>query len=147
MPPHPAVMEILLKYRVQLHQLTQNVISLLSKYFWAMLSFDRELNCDDFAMHYELHYQPKKVIVDGFEKFQQFGVTNFHARWSSLQLSRTSGQPGQTKVWFYCKVPLHVCPRGGKCVHALRSHMNALKFRTKPFIENSGEDLSDDAFI
>jgi hypothetical protein len=147
MPPHPAIMEILLKYRVQLHQLTPNVIALLSNYFWVVLSFDGEPNCDDFAKHYELHYQPKKVIVDSFEKFQQFGVINFLARRSSLRLSRTSGQPGQTKAWFYCKVPLHVCPRGGKCVHALRLHMNALKFHTKPFIENSGEDLSDDAFI
>jgi hypothetical protein len=35
---------------------------------------------DGFARRYELHYQPKKVVVDGFKKYQQFGVINFHAR-------------------------------------------------------------------
>jgi hypothetical protein len=33
MPPHPALIEILLKYRVQLHQLTPNAFVQLSKYF------------------------------------------------------------------------------------------------------------------
>jgi hypothetical protein len=51
------------------------------------------------------------------------------------------------RVWFYSKVPLHACPWGGKCVHAIRSHMSALNFYMKPSIEHSGEDLSDVAFI
>jgi hypothetical protein len=33
MPPHPALTEILLKYRVQLHQLTPNAFVQLSNYF------------------------------------------------------------------------------------------------------------------
>jgi hypothetical protein len=39
MPPHLILIEILLKFRLQLHQLTPNAIAQLSKYFWAMLSF------------------------------------------------------------------------------------------------------------
>jgi hypothetical protein len=58
-----------------------------------MLSFSGEPSSDGFAKHYELHYQSEKVVVDGFEKFQQFGVNNFLARQGLLQLSRTSGRP------------------------------------------------------
>jgi hypothetical protein len=54
---------------------------------------------------------------------------------------------GWTKAWFYYKVPLHPCLRGGKTVHALRSHMSALNFHTKPSISDSAQDLNDDAFI
>jgi hypothetical protein len=39
------------------------------KYFWAVLSFGGEPCSDGFAKRYELHYQPKKVAADGFEKF------------------------------------------------------------------------------
>jgi hypothetical protein len=69
MPPHPIFTKIFLKYQVQLHQLTPNAIAQLSKYFWAVMSFDGEPNSDGFAKCYELHYQPKKVVVDGFEIF------------------------------------------------------------------------------
>jgi hypothetical protein len=69
LPPHPAFIEILLKFLVQLHQLTPNTIAQMSKYFWAVLSFGEEPSSDNFAKRYELHYQPKKVPADGFEKF------------------------------------------------------------------------------
>jgi hypothetical protein len=54
---------------------------------------------------------------------------------------------GWTKDWFYCRMPLHLCLRGGKTVHTLRSHMSALNFHTKPSIPDSAQDLNDDAFI
>jgi hypothetical protein len=79
MPPHPAFTKIFLKYWVHLHQLTPNAIAQLSKYFWAMMSFSGKPT--RFTKHYELHYHLKKVIVHGFERFQQFGVINFHSRW------------------------------------------------------------------
>jgi hypothetical protein len=44
-------------------------------------------------------------------------------------------------------VPLHPCPRGGKTVHALRSHMSALNFCTKPIASDTAQDLNDDAFV
>jgi hypothetical protein len=117
MPPHPAFTEILLKCRVQLHQLNPNTITQLSKYFWAMMSFDGEPSNDGFARRYEVHYQPKKVVVDGFEWFQQFGVINFNARQggeAALILAiKNKWSTGWTKAWFYCMVPLHVCPQGG----------------------------------
>jgi hypothetical protein len=39
MPLHSTIMKILLKFRVQLHQLMPNVITQLSKHFWAVVSF------------------------------------------------------------------------------------------------------------
>jgi hypothetical protein len=44
------------------------------------MSFGGEPNSDCFVKCYKLHYQLKKVDVDGIEKFQQFGILNFHAR-------------------------------------------------------------------
>jgi hypothetical protein len=70
MPPHPALTEILLKYRVQLHQLTPNDFVQLSKYFWAVLSFSGVPSSDGFVRHYELHYLSKKVVVVDFETYQ-----------------------------------------------------------------------------
>jgi hypothetical protein len=97
---------------VQLHQLTPNAIAQLSKYFWAVLSFGGEPSSDGFAKRYELHYQSKKVVVDGLEKFQQFGVINFHAkRGGEVGLTpaiKNKWSTRWTKPWFYCKVPMHV---------------------------------------
>jgi hypothetical protein len=39
MPPHPTMVDILLHFQAQLHQLTSNAIAQLSKYFWAVGSF------------------------------------------------------------------------------------------------------------
>jgi dimeric dUTPase (all-alpha-NTP-PPase superfamily) len=80
MPLQLALTDILLKFWVQLHQLTPNAFTQFSKYFWAVLSFDGKPNCDGFVKLYELHYQPKKVDADGVEKYQQFDCINFHAR-------------------------------------------------------------------
>jgi hypothetical protein len=52
-----------------------------------------------------------------------------------------------TKTWFYCRVPLHPCPLEGKTVHALRSHISALNFRTKISVPDFTQYLNDDAFI
>jgi hypothetical protein len=117
MPPHPAFTEILLEFRVQLHQLTANVIAQMLKYFWVVLSFGGEPSSDVFAKRHELHYQPKKVDVDGFEKFQKFSVINFHGKGGGeagpVPTTKNKWSAGWMKAWFYCKVPLHPCPQGG----------------------------------
>jgi hypothetical protein len=56
MPPHSVLADILLKFQVQLHQLTPNVITRLSKYFCAVASFGGIPSADGFAKRYELHY-------------------------------------------------------------------------------------------
>jgi hypothetical protein len=65
MPPHLVLVDILLKFRVQLHQLTPNAIVQLSKYFWVVASFEGVPFADGFIKRYELYYQPKKMEVDG----------------------------------------------------------------------------------
>jgi hypothetical protein len=52
--------EILLKFRVQLHQLTLNTIVPLSKYFLAVVSFGGTPMGYGFIKSYKLHYEPKK---------------------------------------------------------------------------------------
>jgi hypothetical protein len=98
---------------VQVHQLTLNAFVRLSKYFSAVMSFAGEPNNDRIVKRYELHDQPNMVIVDGFERFQQFGALNFHAkRGGGARLTpviKNKWSTGRMKVWFHCKVHLHVC--------------------------------------
>jgi hypothetical protein len=56
MPLHSVLADILLKFQVQLHQLTPNVIAQLSKYFWVVASFGGIPSADGFVKRYELHY-------------------------------------------------------------------------------------------
>jgi hypothetical protein len=58
MLPHPVLSNILLKFQVQIHQLTPNDILQLSKYIWAVASFEGIMLAEGFAKRYELHYQP-----------------------------------------------------------------------------------------
>jgi hypothetical protein len=54
---------------------------------------------------------------------------------------------GWMKFWFYWKVLMHVCPQGGKSVHALRSRMSALEFLTGSTVKCPDTDVGDVAFI
>jgi hypothetical protein len=151
MPLHLVLTDILVKFQVQLHQLSLNASAQLSMYFWAVMSFGDEPSSDGFVKRYELHYQPKKVIVDSFERFQQFDILNLHARrggGARLTLAiKNKWTTGWTKAWFRCKVPLHVFSQGGKSVHDLRSHMSGLHFRTESPFDCPDNDLSDAAFV
>jgi hypothetical protein len=55
MPPHPVLTDILVKFRVQLHQLTPNAFAQFSKYFWAVMSFGGKPSGNGFVQRYELH--------------------------------------------------------------------------------------------
>jgi hypothetical protein len=90
-PPHLVLLDILRKFWVQLYQVTLNV----------------------FAQHYELHYQNKKIQLEGSDSTlaAQFGCITFHpsrfGSWSRLTPAMrnkwTSGWDGN---WFYCRVPM-----------------------------------------
>jgi hypothetical protein len=49
MPPHAALVDILLHFQAQMHQLTPNAIAQLSKYFWAVGSFGGVLLQNDMS--------------------------------------------------------------------------------------------------
>jgi hypothetical protein len=111
MPPHPVLTDILLKFQAQLHQLTRNAIVQLSKYIWAVTSFEGIPSAHGFTKRYELHYQPRKMEVDGAEVQDQFGCLNFHAKCGGQEakltvLVKNKWAGAWTQAWFYCKVPL-----------------------------------------
>jgi hypothetical protein len=65
MPPHPVLEDTLCKFHVQLHQLTSNAIVQISKFIWVVTFCGGHPTVDVFAQHYELHYQRKKVYLEG----------------------------------------------------------------------------------
>jgi hypothetical protein len=79
MTPYSAMAEIMLKFRVQLHQLMPNVVQ-LSKFFWAVGTCRGSPMSEVFAKIYGLHYQPKKVQVRDEVLNTQFGCLNFDAK-------------------------------------------------------------------
>jgi hypothetical protein len=116
-----------------------------------MLSFGGKPSGDGFSKRYELHYQPKKMDADGVEKYQQFGYINFHAWWGvGAKLTpaiKNKRSTRWTKVWFYCKVPTHLCAQGGKAMYHLYSHMCSLDFRTEPPFDCGNDDSGEAAFV
>jgi hypothetical protein len=80
MPPHHVLAAVLLKYQIQIHQLTPNAIVQLSKYIWVVTSFGGIPSTEGFTMRYELHYQSMKMDVDGAEVQGQYGCINFHVK-------------------------------------------------------------------
>jgi hypothetical protein len=79
MPPHPVLLDILHKFRVQLHQLTPNAIVQISKFIWIVTSCRGRPTVDVFTHHYELHYQNKKIHLEGSNTSfaAQFGCISF----------------------------------------------------------------------
>jgi hypothetical protein len=111
-PPHPALLDILHKFQVQLHQLTPSAIVHISKFIWAVTSSGGCPNDEVFAHHYELHYQNKKIHHEGSEtKFAtQFGCISFHlSRFGNhtrlTEAMRNKWTSGWDSHWFYFKVP------------------------------------------
>jgi hypothetical protein len=51
-----------------------------TKYCWAVVSFGGVPSADGFAKRYELHYQLKRMDVDGAVVQAQYGCINFHAK-------------------------------------------------------------------
>jgi hypothetical protein len=152
MPSHPVLTGILVKFRVQLHQLTPNAFAQFSKYFWAVMSFGGKPRGDGFAKRYELHYQSKKVGANRCEKYYQFSCINFHGRrGSEMKLTpmiKNKWSAGWMKAWFYCKVPpIHLCEEGGKTVYVLRSNMCSLDFQMEPPFDCVDNDSGDVAFV
>jgi hypothetical protein len=67
MLPHLVLANILCKFRVQLHHLTPNAIVEIDKFIWAVTSCGGRPTIDFFAQHHELHYQNKKIHLEGCE--------------------------------------------------------------------------------
>jgi hypothetical protein len=77
---HLVLVDILRKFRVQLHHLTLNAIVQIGKFIWAVTSCGGHPTADVFTQHYELHYQNKNIHLEGCEATvaAQFGCITFH---------------------------------------------------------------------
>jgi hypothetical protein len=76
-PLYEMIGEVLKKFEINLHQLTPNVIVILSVYIWALRSQGKSANVEGFCRVHELDYQTK-ARVDGLHK--NYGCYNFAYR-------------------------------------------------------------------
>jgi hypothetical protein len=72
--------QVLETFQVQLHHMTPSGFLTLSKFCWVCESYDADPDIDTFCAYYELHKQPKKVMVDGVELVAQYGSCTFMAK-------------------------------------------------------------------
>jgi hypothetical protein len=155
MPPHPVLVDILRKFRVQLHHLTLNAIVHISKFIWAVTSCGIYLTANVFAQHYELHYQNKKIHLEGCETtlFAQFGYITFHPSQYGGQVKITLAvknkwTSGWDSHWFYCRVSSEeLADVWGKGSYPLRSKMTLLDYLVDTPFECSPEVVDVAAFI
>jgi hypothetical protein len=118
-------------------------------------SFGGIPSTDGFTKRYELHFQPKKVVVNRAEVRAQYGCINFHtkhygAHGAKLTVDiKKKWAGGWTREWFLCKVPLlrSPGPMRGKVIYALCSSMFALDFSMDPSFECAGNDAEDVVFV
>jgi hypothetical protein len=154
MPLHPVLSDILLKFQVQIHQLTPNAIIQLLNYIWAVASFRGVPSAEGVTKRYEPHYQPRKIDVDGVELQGQYNCLNFHAKHDGQRAKHTVAVKNKwskawTQAWFYCKVRLlwSLSPGRGKGIYALHSYMTGLDFLTEPPFECPDGEAGDVAFV
>jgi hypothetical protein len=76
LPAHRFVVEVLRKFKIQIHQLTPNAMVALAKYVWAVSSYGGEPYAEVFAKNYCLHWQKRKI--GGL--IAQFGSCTFTPR-------------------------------------------------------------------
>ena len=57
LPMDPAIPEILARYRLAMHHLTPNAMVQLSKFLWAVRTFEGSVSVDAFCRLYEMHPQ------------------------------------------------------------------------------------------
>jgi hypothetical protein len=102
-PLYEMIGEVLKKFEINLHQLTPNVIVILSVYIWALRSQGKSANVEGFCRVHELDYQTK-ARVDGLHK--NYGCYNFAYRKDTkapVISYHTKWPTGWTNEWFYVK--------------------------------------------
>jgi hypothetical protein len=136
MSSHPVLMDILCKFRVELHHLMPNAIVHIGKFIWAITSCGGRPIADVFAQHYELHYQNKKIHLEGCKTTlaTQLGYIIFHPNRYGGRAKLTLAvmnkwRSGWDSHWFYYRVPSEqVADVQGKGSCPLRSTMTLLDY-------------------
>jgi hypothetical protein len=62
-PYHRLVVDVLDKYKVQIHQLTSNTIMDLSQFVWVVTTYGGTPSVEVFAKQYCLHWQKKGLLM------------------------------------------------------------------------------------
>jgi hypothetical protein len=98
---------------------------------------------DVFAMHYELHYQQKKIRLRGSENklATQFRCITFHPSRYGVERNWLHG-----RNWFYCKVPSQKLDLHGKGMYPLSSEMRGLEYLMDTSYACGADDVSVMAF-
>jgi hypothetical protein len=79
-PLHTVLLDIHSKFQVQMYQFTPNAVVQISKFIWVVTSCRGHPNAEVFAHHYKLHYENKKIALEGSKITftTQFGCISFH---------------------------------------------------------------------
>ena len=81
-PLDPIFPKILARFGLRMHHLTPNAIVQLSKFFWAVKTFEGPVSVDAFCRLYEMHPQTRKVSFEEDPQVfsAQSGCCSFHPR-------------------------------------------------------------------
>ncbi|TVU42006.1 hypothetical protein EJB05_08387, partial [Eragrostis curvula] len=71
---------VLNAYGIQIHHLTPNAFMQLSKFIWAVRTFNAKVNYEAFLRFFSCHLQNKKVYYDNDVLLLQYGVSTFQPR-------------------------------------------------------------------
>jgi hypothetical protein len=135
--------------------LRPNAIIQISKFISVVTSCGGHPTTDIFAKNYELHYQHKKIHLDGCETTlaMQFGCIAFHPTryvgWVRLTLSvRNKWTSDWASNWFYCKVPSEqIADVWGKWNYTLRSMMTQRNYSMDALFECGPGDVDVTIFV
>ncbi|TVT98686.1 hypothetical protein EJB05_55994, partial [Eragrostis curvula] len=106
---------VLNAYGIQIHLLTPNTFVQLSKFIWAVRTFNAKVNYEAFLHFFSCHLQNKKVFYDNDVLLLQYGVCTFQPRSFSkksklekvalIAASRNRWDNDWVDYWFYAEVP------------------------------------------
>ncbi|TVU50689.1 hypothetical protein EJB05_02069, partial [Eragrostis curvula] len=116
---------VLTAYGIQIHHLTPNAFVQLSKFIWAVRTFNAKVNYEAFLRFFSCHLQNKKVYYDNDVLLLQYGVYTFQPRSFSkksklekvalVTASRNRWDNDWVDYWFYAEVPEGENDDGSSC--------------------------------
>jgi hypothetical protein len=102
-PLYKMIGEVLKKFEIHLHQLTQNTIVRFSVYIWALRSQGKSANAEGLCRVHELHYQTK-ARADGLHRnFRYYNFAHQKDTKARVIRYRTKWTTSWINEWFYVK--------------------------------------------
>lgn len=105
---HDFVHAVMEQYQIQLHEFTPTAFDDLRRFVWAMVSYGGSPDIEVFTRHFILHYQPRRMKLNGVEHDYNDGLHNFKPRrrenCNLMHCSKNKWSSGWADCWFYYKV-------------------------------------------